>query len=183
MSIGVFNLLEFLKFGVVVCRIFPMLPFQMQPEVGVGMGQLFTALIPCLLLFVLVTSITVLLTLRGFQFTPVFYEAVSATNYCITGVLSTCRACTNPVLKFKSGWFFVPILGSLGGPNTATVLCLIPIFRLLNKYLWEIPAVSPANWTCVSLPFTTFKLFPTSFIFKFATLLIRLFPTSYIVKF
>ena len=39
------------------------------------------------------------------------------------------------------------------------------------------------NWTCTSLAVAPFESFPTSFIVKFATSLIRSFPTSFIVKF
>ena len=39
------------------------------------------------------------------------------------------------------------------------------------------------NWTCTSLAVAPFESFPTSFIVKFATSLIRSFLTSFIVKF
>ena len=63
LSIGAFNSLEFLNFVVVVCHIYPMLPFQIQPGGGVGLVQLSTALIPLLLGCGVVPSMPVLLTL------------------------------------------------------------------------------------------------------------------------
>ena len=46
MLMEAFNLLFSLKFGVVVYRTFPMLPFQLKTEVGVGIVQIATALVP-----------------------------------------------------------------------------------------------------------------------------------------
>ena len=90
------------EIGVLVCRIFPMLPFQMKPEGVVVLIQRAKALITLLLGSGVVLSMPVLLTLRGVMFAPVLYEAVSVKNYCIPGVLSACGACTTPVLMVKS---------------------------------------------------------------------------------
>ena len=100
---GAFNSLKFLEFGVVVFRIFTMLLFQMQPEGGIGLEQLDTVLIILIMVYDIVPSMPVLLTLRGVLFCPMLYKAVSSTNYCIAGVLSTYGACTTPVLMVKFG--------------------------------------------------------------------------------
>ena len=99
---GAFNSLEFLIFGVAVFCIFPMIPFQIQPEGGFGLGQISTALIPLLLRDGVFLSMTVLLTLRGVLFSPVLYEAVSVTSYCIAGVLRTCGSYRIPVFDVQS---------------------------------------------------------------------------------
>ena len=125
LSMRAFNSLKFLEFGVVVFRIFTMLLFQMQPEGGIGLEQLDTVLIILIMVYDIVPSMPVLLTLRGVLFCPMLYKALSSTNYCIAGVLSTYGACTTPVLMVKFGWLFTPILGSIGGSNTGTPSCLI----------------------------------------------------------
>ena len=100
------------------------------------------------------------------------YLFVNAMSYCIVGVLNACDVCITQVFTVISGWLFMKILVSVGVTNAGTSSCLIPIIRPLNKFWQDIPAELLVNWTCTSLAVAPFELFPTSFIVKFATLLI-----------
>ena len=148
-----------------------MLPFQVQPEVGVVLVHIATALITLLLGAGVVPSMPVLITLRGVLFSPVLYSVVTAMTSFLINVLSTCGACTSPVLMFKYVLLFASILGYMGGDNKGTSACLILIFWLLNKVWWENPAGFPANCTCTPLVFALFESFLKFFIVKFATFL------------
>ena len=154
----------------------------MQPASRVGLKR-STSRILLLLGAGVVSSMPVLLTLWGVLFDPMLYTVVAETTSSIVGVLSTCGACTNPVLIVKASLFFAPIIGYVGGSNTRTFLCIMPIFRLLNKLWWEIPSGLPINWIFTSLAFDLFKSFPASFIVTFENVLIRSFMNSlFIVK-
>ena len=176
MSMEACNSLVYLKFGVLVWPIFTMLPLQKQIEGGVVLGHLTTSLFTPTLLSVVEPSTIVLLTLWGVLFACVLYRVITEMNSCITGVLSACGACINPVLTAIYDWLFLMIIVSAGGTNTGTTSCLILIIRLLNNLCWEIPAGSPVNWTCISLAVALFEPFPTSFVAKFATFSVRFPP-------
>ena len=134
LSMGALNSLDSLKFGAVVCHIFPMIPFRMQPEGGVGL-QLPTSLIPLLLGAGLVPSIPVLIALTEILLAPVLYIVVTVMTSSSVSVFIACGACTTPVLIVKSDSFFASIISYVGGANTGSSSCLIPIFRLL-KNIW-----------------------------------------------
>ena len=85
-----FNSLVSLKFGVVVCRIFPMLSFQLKKESGVVLVQLEKALVPLPLSYGVEPLAPVLITLRGVLFATVLHGVITAMNYCIAGALSAC---------------------------------------------------------------------------------------------
>ena len=138
---GAFSSLDLMKLGVVVCRIFPILKFHMQQYGGGGLWK--TALVtlpPSTSLVKMITGVEksklVLITLQRFMFALVLYAVVIAMTSSVTGVLSYFGALTAPVLMSKYGWFFAPMFGSIGRANTETSLCLIRIFRLLNKFWW-----------------------------------------------
>ena len=90
-----------MKSGVIVCRISPSLPFQMEQKGWVGKGQLSTEIITLLLVSWVVPPIPVHLSLRGVLFNPVLYKAMYATDYCIIGVLSPCGDCKTSVMTIK----------------------------------------------------------------------------------
>ena len=159
-----------------------MLIFHVQTEGGIGMEQLETSLVPIPLEAEVEPLIPVLLTLRVVLFASVMYRVVTTMSSCIICVLNTCGVYITPVLMVIHGWLFATIIGSMGETNIRTSSCLILITRTLNKFWWEIPAESPANWTCTSLTVAPFQSFSMSFIVKFAPLLIRLFPTLFILK-
>ena len=63
LSMKAFNSMVSMKFGVVVCHIFPMMPFQLKTKGGVELGQLATALVPMPLVAMVEPSMTILLAL------------------------------------------------------------------------------------------------------------------------
>ena len=95
LSMEAFNSLDLLKIWVVVFRIVSMLPFQMQPEGGVGL-KLPTTLITPLLGAGVVPSMKVLITLRGVLLSTMLYAVVAAMTSSVVGVLISCGTCTTP---------------------------------------------------------------------------------------
>ena len=107
------NSLDFLKFGVVVCHIFPIITFHMQPE-----GEVFLE----------IARHSTNLTANGSwvcsinasptkfhmsPFYPALYAVVSTMTTSVVGALRACGAIKTPLLMVKSGWLFAALLGSI----------------------------------------------------------------------
>ena len=153
--------------------IFPMLPFQVPKEDGVGLLHIATSPGPLTLVYKVYASTPVLLNLWGVLFSTALYGVVSEMNSCVVGIMSACGVYITPVLTATAGLLFAKIIGSVGVINTGTSYCITPIIRPLNNFWWEIPSELPESCSCTSLAVALFVLFLTSFIFKFVTLLIR----------
>ena len=134
LSMEVWNSLVSLKFGVLVCPMFPILPLQIQKNGGVGLVQIAREPVTLPLPTRLDPLISVLLTLGWFLFAPVLYRVVNVINSCITGVLSACGVSISSVLMVIYGWLYAQLFGSIGITNTGTSSYLIPIIRLLNNF-------------------------------------------------
>ena len=135
---GVFSSMYLMKLGVLVWRIFPILKFHMKQYGWGGLGKTWLVpLTPSTSLVKVVTGVEtsklLLITLQWLLLALVLYAVVIATNSSITSVLSDFGAFTAPVLMAKDSWLLAPIITSIGGANTGTSPCPIPIFQLLNK--------------------------------------------------
>ena len=129
LSTAAFNSSEFLKFGEVVCHMLPIIGLQRLSEGG-------AALVPIIpLVDGVVSSTPFSITCCGVLFFPVLFEAAPATSYCTAADFIICVACTISVLIDNSGWFFVPILGSIRGGKKDTSSCLIRIVWLINFFV------------------------------------------------
>ena len=109
LSMGAFNSLVYLRFGLVVFRILPMLLFHIKEcgEQWGGMVQTELVPLPSTALVTLVTrvepSTPFLLTLRGALFTPALYVVIIAITSSIVGDLRAFGTCTTPVIMVNSG--------------------------------------------------------------------------------
>ena len=102
LPIETLNSLDFLKFGVVFCRIFPMLLSQLKTEVVTVLGKLVTALVTLSLATGVKPLKTVMITHQVVLFSHLLHGVITLTNSCITGVLNNCGACITPVLRILS---------------------------------------------------------------------------------
>ena len=132
------NSLVFLKDGVVPGTVWPILsilPFQLQKDGWVVLGELATSLVPLALLAWVDTWKSVLKIIQGVIFVFIMlYGVLSTMSSCTVGFLSACYVYIAPVHSVIASWLFVTIIGPLVGTNTGNSYCLIAITWNLNKF-------------------------------------------------